>query len=243
MSTYKISKLSVIKIDVADYNSYIYKGLLDTTTDVCIKFPLLGEEKDFENSSQLISDEYDNYKLLNDNNIHFPKCYGMYGPGLVIEWIEGITLEDVTCLKFMKTFTLEKLCLDILEGINELHIRNLSHNDIKPSNIIYSERRKKWLLIDFGLTTFLDEKEVYERIGTDGYRDPEIETSRKVHNRTDVYGFGKTMLELWYKLICKYPSIKVKYALLFTQLNRCVDNSDERPYVVDLINSIKNKYF
>lgn len=41
---------------------------------------------------------------------------------------------------------------DIGEGLLKLHNLQIIHRDVKPSNVMFSRKRKKHVLIDFGMT-------------------------------------------------------------------------------------------
>ena len=62
---------------------------------------------------------------------------------------------------------------DLFEDILTLHALKIVHKDIKPSNVAYSPKKQKYVLIDFGLSHSV--KETYESKtrtdlgGTPGY--------------------------------------------------------------------------
>ena len=62
------------------------------------------------------------------------------------------------------------LCVDILNGIKELHSLNIYHRDIKPDNIL--RVNKEWKIGDLGLIDYRDSdfqiEEEGERIGPIG---------------------------------------------------------------------------
>ncbi|KAL3755200.1 hypothetical protein ACJRO7_002278 [Eucalyptus globulus] len=106
--------------------------------------------------------------------------------------------------------TRKKIAIGAARGISHLHDLRIIHRDIKPSNILLDEDFKA-RIGDFGLALFMDEykdKAVSEgepngedtfftdwTVGTFGYMDPESGTGR-YSVKSDVYGFGVTLLEL-----------------------------------------------
>ncbi|XP_039155283.1 BRASSINOSTEROID INSENSITIVE 1-associated receptor kinase 1 [Eucalyptus grandis] len=106
--------------------------------------------------------------------------------------------------------TRKKIAIGAARGISHLHDLRIIHRDIKPSNILLDEDFKA-RIGDFGLALFMDEykdKAVSEgepngedtfftdwTVGTFGYMDPESGAGR-YSVKSDVYGFGVTLLEL-----------------------------------------------
>ncbi|KAF8043763.1 hypothetical protein BT93_A1932 [Corymbia citriodora subsp. variegata] len=106
--------------------------------------------------------------------------------------------------------TRKKIASGVARGISHLHALRIIHRDIKPDNILLDEDFEV-RIGDFGLALFMDEyndKAVSEgepngedayftdcTMGTLGYMDPERFTGRN-SVKSDVYGFGVTLLEL-----------------------------------------------
>ncbi|KAL3755202.1 hypothetical protein ACJRO7_002280 [Eucalyptus globulus] len=106
--------------------------------------------------------------------------------------------------------TRKKIAIGAARGISHLHDLRIIHRDIKPANILLDENFEA-RVADFGMALFMDEykeKAVSERgpngqdvyftdcaMGTLGYMDPESFLGRN-SVKSDVYGFGVTLLEL-----------------------------------------------
>lgn len=114
------------------------------------------------------------------------------GPALVMEYIDGVTLDE-----FMRTRPSRQqsrqVLDDILDGVDYLHKRGIVHNDLKPSNIIItSSSRAK--IIDFGFSSSEDSAYSGVRGGSDGYTAPEIlRGENSVGSAADIYSVGKIM--------------------------------------------------
>ena len=72
-------------------------------------------------------------------------------------------------------------------ALGHLHDRNLTHRDVKPSNIIFVEGKAK--LADIGLVAALDQRTF---VGTEGFVPPEGPGSAAA----DVYSLGKVLYEM-----------------------------------------------
>jgi len=75
----------------------------------------------------------------------------------------------------------------LAEALSHLHERNLTHRDVKPSNIIFLEGKAK--LADIGLVAALDQRTF---VGTEGFVPPEGPGSVGA----DVYSLGKVLYEM-----------------------------------------------
>lgn len=74
---------------------------------------------------------------------------------IVLEYIEGKTLEEIIKDNSIKSFDKESLIEQLLEAINYAHSQNILHRDIKPSNIMITNEGKI-KVIDFGISKIID---------------------------------------------------------------------------------------
>ena len=64
---------------------------------------------------------------------------------------------------------------DLLSAIKYMHSRNVLYRDVKPSNILWDEARRRATMIDFDVATFYSPVRLHRRhVGTDGYMAPEL---------------------------------------------------------------------
>ena len=111
------------------------------------------------------------------------------GPALILEYIEGVSLEDYIATHPTDSAT-DRIIDDILDGADYLHHRGVLHNDIKPSNIVVNPHGAA-RIIDFGLS--LSDDSVYNGCmgGSQGYSAPEIMAGKgPAGAASDIYSIG-----------------------------------------------------
>ena len=111
------------------------------------------------------------------------------GPALVLEYIEGVPLEEYIATHPTDSAT-DRIIDDILDGADYLHHRGILHNDIKPSNIVVNPHGAA-RIIDFGLS--LSDDSVYKGCmgGSQGYSAPEIMAGKgPAGAASDIYSIG-----------------------------------------------------
>lgn len=81
----------------------------------------------------------------------------------------------------------------VLSGLHNIHSKNLIHFDIKPDNILYSDRGEA-LLSDFGLTKQTSYSGIAQQNRIYGNMvPPEAFSSQNFNNQFDIYQFGLTL--------------------------------------------------
>lgn len=74
------------------------------------------------------------------------------GLGLVLEYLDGVSLEDLCCYRSLDTLEIEDLIYQIQEGLKELHAKGIIHGDISPKNIFVTVTGQI-KIIDFGFSS------------------------------------------------------------------------------------------
>lgn len=120
----------------------------------------------------------------------------------IMSFLEGKTLKEYTKKKPLSVDLSIELAHFLLKMSQFLIKHDLVHGDIKPENIIITERKGKLVfkMVDFGSIT-----EAYSnvtRAGTPSYLAPERFNQSPVNEQTEVYAIGVTLYEA---LTQKFP--------------------------------------
>ena len=120
----------------------------------------------------------------------------------IMSFVEGVTLKEYTAKKPLSVDLSVELAVFLLKMSHFLMKHDLVHGDIKPENIIITERKGKLVfkMVDFGSIT-----EAYSnvtRAGTPSYLAPERFRQAPVNEQTEVYAIGVTLYEA---LTQKFP--------------------------------------
>jgi serine/threonine protein kinase len=128
---------------------------------------------------------------------------------IVMEYVEGQTLEEAIPAKGMRVLPALKIAAQIADGLARAHEAGILHRDIKPSNVMVTgEGRAK--ILDFGLAKLSERvdsspEDATERrgltkegavVGTAAYMSPEQAEGRKLDSRSDIFSFGAVLYEL-----------------------------------------------
>ena len=142
-----------------------------------------------ENYKNLLHKEFDILISLQHPNI--VSAYSMeeipeMGTCIVMEWIDGITLEHWIGRKTEG----EDIFLQLLDAVHYIHAKQIVHKDLKPSNIMITHNGNHVKLIDFGLSDTDDFAILKQPAGTPGYISPEQNISRQADIRNDIFSIG-----------------------------------------------------
>lgn len=138
-----------------------------------------------------------------------------FGTGIVMEYIEGRTLDKYLAEKPQKKER-NRIFSELLSAVGYLHKRGIIHNDLKPENIIITLADNTLKLIDFGLADS-DAEYAMRTLGcTPRYASPELQAkSGAIDARSDIYSIGVIMQEIFGN--CSIAS-------------RCTDSKPEKRY-------------
>ena len=142
-----------------------------------------------ENYKNLLHKEFD--ILISLQHPYIVSAYSMeeipkMGTCIVMEWIDGITLDKWNGTKTEG----EGIFLQLLDAVHYIHAKQIVHRDLKLSNIMITHNGNHVKLIDFGLSDTDDFSILKQPAGTSGYISPEQSISRKADIRNDIFSIG-----------------------------------------------------
>ena len=125
---------------------------------------------------------------------------------LVLELVEGPTLEDRLAKGRMPLKEVLRIARQIADGLEAAHERDIAHRDLKPANIKIS-RNGIVKVLDFGLAKALStgastssqapvETTQGIVLGTPAYMSPEQATGQTTDQATDIWAFGCVLFEM-----------------------------------------------
>jgi len=142
--------------------------------------------------------------LLSHPNIAIVYDYGETGAGqpfIVMELIRGETLSELLDRSALSLGRSVEIIEGVAAALDEAHEHKIIHRDVKPSNVVVTERGQVKVL-DFGLAKDLkDEKNSVTltrsdvTVGTPLYLSPEQATSGPLDGRSDLFALGAVLYE------------------------------------------------
>jgi len=145
-----------------------------------------------------------------------------FGLSIVMEYIDGHTLNWYIDSKKITPELMSKMISEITSAMDYFHKKQVIHRDIKPENILLTNNGSNIKIIDFGLSD-CDEYDLFKSpAGTRFYASPEIVSGRTVDNRTDFYSLGVVIFT-----ICKSCKLPGYYKSL---AKRCMKNEPEQRF-------------
>lgn len=117
-------------------------------------------------------------------------------PWLVLEYIEGVHIDDSALLQQLSDAQLVTLVMDVCDALSFVHRHGICHLDIKPSNILVQSINDMWhpKLIDFGIAQNPEQAQE-AAFGTLGYCAPEVQQG-ELSPSTDIYAVGVLLAQL-----------------------------------------------
>ena len=118
----------------------------------------------------------------------------------------------------------ERMKQDLMENLKIMHSLGIVHLDIKPENISWSNKFKKWIFLDFGFARYLDTKIGYKTetnfIGTFNYASKAMKQLYYLQKKgfvdlyyNDLFSLEKSLKNIQNHQTAKtknYPSFNIK---------------------------------
>ncbi len=174
---------------------------------------------------------------------------------LSMEFVKGLTLDDIIYHIHMDTSTMAYVCTEVLSALEYLQDINIIHRDVKPQNILVSKAGRV-KLTDLGLSICTSKRiagDMSRRIcGTTNFMAPEMVTGASYSHGVDIWALGITLFLMVYrqypydqrlsklerlKLIARKSPLELYnyepgYMLLF--YHYCVEHEGKRPSAHEL---------
>lgn len=121
-------------------------------------------------------------------------------PFIVIDFIEGATLDRYIDKGTLTPQLAAHYCLQIAEAVHYAHGKGIIHRDLKPANIILDPEGRP-IITDFGLARNMSESLMTftgDIVGTPAYMAPEQARGKShlVDARSDVYAIGAILFHM-----------------------------------------------
>ena len=142
-------------------------------------------------------------------NIHHPNIVEVYDYHNIselfvieMEFVKGFDLAQVLDgVNSTSPLTFERMLdwtLQILDGLAAVHNADISHNDLKPQNILIEQATGRAKIADFGASRRLEDVWVWtKRHGTEAYMAPEVALDgKRGRNVSDIYSIGVLLYEM-----------------------------------------------
>ena len=116
---------------------------------------------------------------------------------IVMEFVAGETLKDKIAQGPLPVEEALDYAVQMAEGLARAHEAGIIHRDVKPANVMVTERGTVKLL-DFGLAKVMDVSltKTGTTLGTVSYMSPEQARGESVSTRTDLWSLGVVLYEM-----------------------------------------------
>jgi hypothetical protein len=121
-------------------------------------------------------------------------------PYLVIEWIEGASLESIVRGAPLATGEVARLGAAVADALHSIHRQDAIHHDLKPENVIIRPSGEA-VLIDFGMAHHarlpdLLAEQKRSAAGSAPYVSPEQVSGNRTDLRSDLFALGVILYEM-----------------------------------------------
>jgi serine/threonine protein kinase len=166
---------------------------------VAIKFNEIGDLEHMQESESHFKRQATQLTRLVHPNILPLYDFGSILPirYLVSPYVAGGSLQDRLQAGPLPIEEGLQYCLKIASALDYLHAQGIIHRDLKPSNILMDFGNRLYVA-DFGLARMITETtQLHTGHGTPPYAPPEQHTMGELTNRSDIFGFGVMLYQMF----------------------------------------------
>ena len=119
-------------------------------------------------------------------------------PFFAMQHVEGQSLRDHAKTKELEIEQVVNLAIQLCDGLNAAHDKEVVHRDIKPSNVVIDAYGRPKIL-DFGLAAVRGGEHLTKTgstLGTIRYMSPEQVKGKEIDHRSDLFSLGIVLYEL-----------------------------------------------
>ena len=148
---------------------------------------------------ELLNKDFNIGFSLNHINIcqYYAKIsHPVIGNCIVMEWIDGVTLESMISQGISDASLSKKIICEICDALDYMHRKQIIHRDLKPENILITHNGQNVKIIDFGLSD-ADSYNIFKSpAGTRMYASPELVAGEQIDGRSDIWSLGIIINEI-----------------------------------------------
>jgi serine/threonine protein kinase len=214
--------------------SYVQKARYDRQWVVVKR--LLPQHRHNPMYKELFFKEYHNARDLSHEHIVDVQSRGedAEGPYFFMEYVDGQSLSRLLLPAGIRDEKfIRRVATQTLEALRYAHKKQVFHRDLKPDNILITNRGDNVKLIDFGLAAADKFEDLAGAgfIGTKKYAAPEqsLDPSR-VDGRADLYAFGLILLEMCTGSTDPAQLDRISSAALRNIAAKCLEQNPARRY-------------
>jgi tRNA A-37 threonylcarbamoyl transferase component Bud32 len=189
---------------------------------------------------QVLKNEVKIHRTLNHPNIvkfisKFEDENNIY---IVTEYCEKGDLNFIIKNTFLNENTIKKYMIQLIDGLEYLHSKNILHRDLKPLNL-FIDGQDNLKIGDFGFSRYIYNK--LDLAGTPNYISPEVLNREEQSFKTDIWSLGVILYFLIFKKGPFYASsIKQIYSNILNLNYSFPEDILNNSFSQDFLNSAKN---
>lgn len=189
--------------------SIVYSGtyigpkneFVDLNTKVAIK--VIQTSNLTQKAMEVLDDEINIMEFIKYNpHVNIVGCYDIVKKEketfIILEFCDSGNLADIIKKPIQEKYAQFYFC-QLVNGLKHLDTYKIMHRDIKPKNILLTNKRRVLKIADFGFAKKCDKRSLYDTIcGSPLYMAPEIMNNNMYNNQTDLWSTGMILYEMLY---------------------------------------------